>query len=1168
MKSIKIMVCCHKETARLKDDIFVPIFLGAKYADQKLKEVFQEDIWDCSGDNIGELHPYCAELTALYWAWKNYDQLGNPDYIGLFHYRRFFNFMEELSEQDPWKCAFFDFDTATKDRFGWNKNTIESVCVDTDLILPHKEKILDPNDWKTPATLETHYKHSHYPEDYDQVIAFIEKEFPLYGTAAKQASCSYNGYFCNMFIMTREKFFDYAQWLFGIILPMADELSISNQKYQGAQKRVLGFLGERLFNIWITKQAADNIKIKELQRLTGYLTSQDQQLFIKTYGDAAYTLALSASKRYVASQTAFDKGVNADNVIFHPARISYIPKVSILVPVYNVSEFLVECIESLIHQTIQETEIIFVNNASTDNSLDILMDYYKKDPRIVVIEHKENEGLPGSRNTALRYVRGKYFGFVDSDDICDLQMFEKMYQKAECLGADIVTCGVKGFYDTLEHQYWHRPLEWYGNSDCLLPLSERPQQLMEPAAWCKLFRTTYIRNLDYFEFRPKTRSWEDVPAMTSAFIQTDRIATVQEPLYFYRQRSTGNLSNNMTRRNTDEFISGVRMQQEILNRHHYFNAEVQSYIEEFKLLFAEWMLSKMTRGDTPYLLHHVASVFKFKDRKYLKRVFSLYPSRKWFYYILMTRSYILYNFGKFIYHFAKKCKQLIKKIFRVQRQDVYWTFHIGPYKYKKFRKSYYEQTMAWYKNSIYERDQIHNQLNNQIHVFSSNLSDLQEENKKLLLERDSLLKKQELQDKMYKKLFADKEKVEIDRDQLSKKNQTLEIYNRAIQSANDKLIIANEAMKLSTKALEDINEKQMADCQRLRADNSVLKDTIEKQTDTLTSLNSTLDQFKKEFDGYYHAVWNTGWIDIWKDYYYKNFEKIDQKTQILKSSLDEESCLIIDRQCYRAFQLLPRQEDADLFRYDHNRIYTAEELAGAKLGLDENYFRSKFVIPNDEPLEIPVFRFSCGISYFPAELINKKITGKDIIDGGAFWGDSALIFSEYAPKSIVSFEPQPETFSKLKETIKNNQMTQLIVPVQSGLSERRESADLFTKGMASGANLRGIAPTETSAGTQVDQVQLVSIDEYVNEHNLHVGLIKLDIEGNELSAIRGALQVIQRDKPLLAISIYHTPFDFFEIKPLIESLNLGYHFMVRKLVYHDLVSEVMLLGYTIEEERH
>ena len=398
----------------------------------------------------------------------------------------------------------FDFDTATKDRFGWNKNTIESACVDSDLILPHKEKILDPNDWKTPATLETHYKHSHYPEDYDQVIAFIEKEFPLYGTAAKQASCSYNGYFCNMFIMTREKFFDYAQWLFGIILPMADELSISNQKYQGAQKRVLGFLGERLFNIWITKQAADNIKIKELQRLTGYLTSQDQQTFIKTYGDAAYTLALSASKRYVASQTAFDKSVNADGVIFHPARISYIPKVSILVPVYNVSEFLVECIESLIHQTIQETEIIFVNNASTDNSLDILKDYYKKDPRIVVIEHKENEGLPGSRNTALRYVRGKYFGFVDSDDICDLQMFEKMYQKAECLGADIVTCCVMGFYDTLEHQYWHRPLEWYGNSDRLLPLSGRPQQLMEPAAWCKLFRTTYIKNLDYFAAHPKS----------------------------------------------------------------------------------------------------------------------------------------------------------------------------------------------------------------------------------------------------------------------------------------------------------------------------------------------------------------------------------------------------------------------------------------------------------------------------------------------------------------------------------------------------------------------------------------------------------------------------------------------------------------------------------------
>ena len=78
----------------------------------------------------------------------------------------------------------------------------------------------------------------------------------------------------------------------------------------------------------------------------------------------------------------------------------------------------------------------------------------------------------------------------------------------------------------------------------------------------------------------------------------------------------------------------------------------------------------------------------------------------------------------------------------------------------------------------------------------------------------------------------------------------------------------------------------------------------------------------------------------------------------------------------------------------------------------------------------------------------------------------------------------------------------------------------------------------------------------------------MDIEGNELEAIRGAEQVIRRDRPLLAISIYHRPVDFFRIKPLIESMHLGYQFMIRKLTYHDLVSEIMLLGYVDKKEEH
>lgn len=99
-----------------------------------------------------------------------------------------------------------------------------------------------------------------------------------------------------------------------------------------------------------------------------------------------------------------------------------------------------------------------------------------------------------------------------------------------------------------------------------------------------------------------------------------------------------------------------------------------------------------------------------------------------------------------------------------------------------------------------------------------------------------------------------------------------------------------------------------------------------------------------------------------------------------------------------------------------------------------------------------------------------------------------------------------------------------------------------------------------------NEVKLETIDDYVRENNLEVALIKLDIEGNELAAVQGALETIKRYRPVLSIAIYHRPEDFFEIKPLIEDLQLGYQFMVRKIVYHDLVTEVMLLGYVLTTE--
>lgn len=121
------------------------------------------------------------------------------------------------------------------------------------------------------------------------------------------------------------------------------------------------------------------------------------------------------------------------------------PKVSVIVPIYNVEKYLEECMHSLINQTLKDIEIIMVDDGSPDNCPKMCDKYAKKDSRIKVI-HKENAGLGFARNSGIDVATGKFVAFIDSDDFVDLNMFEHLYQVAKEYNADEVRCGIK-FYD-------------------------------------------------------------------------------------------------------------------------------------------------------------------------------------------------------------------------------------------------------------------------------------------------------------------------------------------------------------------------------------------------------------------------------------------------------------------------------------------------------------------------------------------------------------------------------------------------------------------------------------------------------------------------------------------------------------------------------------------------
>ncbi len=115
------------------------------------------------------------------------------------------------------------------------------------------------------------------------------------------------------------------------------------------------------------------------------------------------------------------------------------PKISIIVPVYNVENYLKKCLDSIVNQTFKDIEIILINDGSTDNSLNICKEYAKKDHRIRLI-NKPNGGLSSARNVGIDLSTGEYLGFVDSDDWIALNMYEKLYNLCKIFNADISQC--------------------------------------------------------------------------------------------------------------------------------------------------------------------------------------------------------------------------------------------------------------------------------------------------------------------------------------------------------------------------------------------------------------------------------------------------------------------------------------------------------------------------------------------------------------------------------------------------------------------------------------------------------------------------------------------------------------------------------------------------------
>ena len=203
-------------------------------------------------------------------------------------------------------------------------------------------------------------------------------------------------------------------------------------------------------------------------------------------------------------------------------------KISVVVPVYNAEEYLERMLESLINQTYKCLEIILIDDGSIDNSGKICDKYKSKDKRIVVV-HKKNEGVSIARNTGLKLVTGDFIGFVDSDDVISLDMYERLYNNIINTNSDISVCGFKMFNGEITFEY-NEKIKIFNKEDAIKDIIS--DGLITNFLWNKLFRKDVFNNINF----PEKKIYEDLYVMPKIIEKTDKICFDSSKLYGYFKR--------------------------------------------------------------------------------------------------------------------------------------------------------------------------------------------------------------------------------------------------------------------------------------------------------------------------------------------------------------------------------------------------------------------------------------------------------------------------------------------------------------------------------------------------------------------------------------------------------------------------------------------------------
>jgi len=329
-------------------------------------------------------------------------------------------------------------------------------------------------------------------------------------------------------------------------------------------------------------------------------------------------------------------------------------EVSVLVPIYNVSKYIERCAHSLFNQTFNEIEFIFVNDASTDNSLELLRNVIAEYPHLTncikIIQHKNNMGLAEVRNTALNASQGKYIAVVDSDDYIEHLMIEQLYKKAIVENADIVVSDIymeyqnKSIYqiDFLSVSPENHLLDILKNKDSHSHLCNK-----------LILKSLYLREdcrvpsgLNYFE---------DRHVMTRLFFYAKKIVKIDMAFYHYVQYNDNSITKNITDMNFQNMVDFWEMLEDFFKSKNVY----KKYAEILEYSKIQNKVNLMLGTKSKSLMKNYADIYKAEELKHIKK-------------FRLGARLIMFNIRNHNFYLALILKNLLllKNNFRIQNLNI------------------------------------------------------------------------------------------------------------------------------------------------------------------------------------------------------------------------------------------------------------------------------------------------------------------------------------------------------------------------------------------------------------------------------------------------------------------------------------------------------------------